>query len=100
PARSRQVNLCGELKLFRLNEEARMLRRSLWVVWVGVALGLCCAGYGADGNEPAEAPIPAGAAQLSRLDQLPRLRPTIKTGCVSSYDRTGGNDDGFSGKYS
>lgn len=37
---------------------------------------------------------------LSRPDQLPRYR----TGCIveeiSSYDPTGGNDDGFSGRYS
>jgi len=31
---------------------------------------------------------------------LARLRPVIKTGSFSSYDRTGANDDGFSGKYS
>jgi hypothetical protein len=37
---------------------------------------------------------------LSHLDQLARLRPFLKVGSFSSYDRTGGNDDGFSGKYS
>jgi hypothetical protein len=41
-----------------------------------------------------------GIRELYRLDWLPRLRPSVQTGCVSSYDRTGGNDDGFSGKYS
>jgi hypothetical protein len=48
---------------------------------------------------------PAGSAaigidELVRLDLLPRLKRSVKTGLVSSYDRTGGNDDGFSGKYS
>lgn len=38
--------------------------------------------------------------ELYRLDRLAHLRDSVKVGCVSSYDRTGGNDDGFSGKYS
>ncbi|MGA3199576.1 MAG: glycoside hydrolase family 172 protein [Halobacteriota archaeon] len=37
---------------------------------------------------------------LYRIDHLPRLRTFVKVGSFSSYDRTGGNDDGFSGKYS
>jgi len=35
-----------------------------------------------------------------RLDRLPQFKESVKVGSVSSYDRTGGNDDGFSGKYS
>lgn len=46
---------------------------------------------------PAE---PVGMEELARLDRLPVLRSAVKVGSVSSYDRTGGNDDGFSGKYS
>lgn len=38
--------------------------------------------------------------QLHRLDYLPTFRRSAKIGSVSSYDRTGGNDDGFSGKHS
>jgi hypothetical protein len=34
------------------------------------------------------------------VNNLPRFRPVAKVGSFSSYDRTGGNDDGFSGKYS
>src|SRR5437868_3606218 len=41
-----------------------------------------------------------GLAEWSRLDLLPRFKQSVFTGSVSSYDRTGGNDDGFSGKYS
>ncbi len=41
-----------------------------------------------------------GLDQLARLDQLPQLRDTVEVGAITSYDRTGGNDDGFSGKYS
>jgi hypothetical protein len=37
---------------------------------------------------------------LLRADQLARLRPVVRVGSFSSYDRTGGNDDGFSGTYS
>jgi hypothetical protein len=54
---------------------------------------------------PAAPPIAAGGAaigvdELVRLDLLPQLKRSVKVGLVSSYDRTGGNDDGFSGKYS
>src|SRR5215472_9095188 len=41
-----------------------------------------------------------GVEELYRLDLLPKLKQSVKVGMVSSYDRTGGNDDGFSGKYS
>jgi hypothetical protein len=37
---------------------------------------------------------------FSRLDRLAQFRSFVKVGSFSSYDRTGGNDDGFSGKYS
>ena len=48
----------------------------------------------------AAGPAVIGIDELSRLDLLPRLKPSVKIGLVSSYDRSGGNDDGFSGKYS
>ena len=35
-----------------------------------------------------------------RLDRLPAFKASVKVGSGSSYDRTDGNDDGFSGKYS
>ncbi len=41
-----------------------------------------------------------GIEELYRLDLLPRLKQSNYVGSVSSYDRSGGNDDGFSGKYS
>jgi hypothetical protein len=37
---------------------------------------------------------------LKRIDLLPAYRDNQLIDQVSSYDRTGGNDDGFSGKYS
>ena len=48
---------------------------------------------------PDEAPTP-GISELSRLDLLPKFKDSVKVASISSYDRTGGNDDGFSGKYS
>ncbi len=38
--------------------------------------------------------------QLYRLQQLPQLRPGVRCKMFSSYDRTGGNNDGFAGTYS
>jgi hypothetical protein len=38
--------------------------------------------------------------QLHRLDALPTFKGSSTIGSVSSYDRTGGNDDGFNGTYS
>ncbi len=43
---------------------------------------------------------PAGADLLYRLDLLPAFRQSVRIGAVTSYDRTEGNDDGFSGTYS
>ena len=43
---------------------------------------------------------PVGIEELYRLDRLPAFKTSVQIGSVSSYDRTGGNDDGFSGKYS
>jgi hypothetical protein len=46
-------------------------------------------------------PAPAiGLEEFSQLDCLPRLKAAMKVASFSSYDRSGGNDDGFSGKYS
>jgi hypothetical protein len=38
--------------------------------------------------------------QLYRFDLLPEYRTNSKLELISTYDTTGGNDDGFSGKYS
>lgn len=49
----------------------------------------------------AQAPRPSpGVAELHRLDALPAFKRSVKVGSVSSYDRTGGNDDGFKGTHS
>lgn len=52
---------------------------------------------------PDEAPAADSTAlveELYCLDLLPRLRPGVATRMFSSYDRTGGNNDGFSGNFS
>ena len=37
---------------------------------------------------------------LYKLENLPKLRPDVKSKMFSSYDRTGKNNDGFKGTYS
>jgi len=67
------------------------MRSLRWLAWSGVA---ACALVGRCAVEP------IGLEELSRLDRLPAFKTSVKVGSVSSYDRSGGNDDGFSGKYS
>jgi hypothetical protein len=61
--------------------------RVFLVLFVGIATAL-----------PAQ--VESGIDTFSRIENLARSRPFVKVGSFSSYDRTGGNDDGFSGKYS
>ena len=49
---------------------------------------------------PAEDEWVPGIQELYRLDRLAVLRESIQVASVSSYDRTGGNNDGFGGQYS
>lgn len=61
-------------------------------------LALCClAAFGFAAGSFGQTP---GIEELYRLDRLPAFKTSVKVGSISSYDRTGGNDDGFSGKYS
>lgn len=43
---------------------------------------------------------PVGPAFYEDLSLLPYLYPNVQSNYLSSYDRTGGNDDGFRGTYS
>src|SRR5262245_9942195 len=61
--------------------------RCLFAAWLIYPLAASCL---------ADSP---GLQELVRLDRLPVLNPS-QVASVSSYDRSGGNDDGFSGKYS
>lgn len=53
-------------------------------------------------SEPAavEAGFEAELRNLFEIGSLPRYRTASQVAMVSSYDRTGGNDDGFTGTYS
>lgn len=77
--------------------ERRLLTCMLAAV-VAVLMGLPEAGRAAP--PPVEEGPVIGIAEMSRLDLLPRFRTSVRVASISSYDRTGGNDDGFSGKYS
>ncbi len=46
------------------------------------------------------AAAPAGLAAIEAFDEYPFLRPDVDPHYLSSFDRTGGNNDGFSGDYS
>ena len=50
--------------------------------------------------EPFDPGTVLGIEELSRPDLLAVMRQAVEVGMISSYDRTGGNDDGFSGTYS
>ncbi|NLH18228.1 MAG: DUF2961 domain-containing protein [Phycisphaerae bacterium] len=58
---------------------------------------MICVFYGDILAEDLRAP---GIQELYRLDRLPTFRESVKVASVSSYDRTGGNNDGFGGQYS
>jgi hypothetical protein len=64
-------------------------------------LHLCCF-HRAEAQRSTDAAVTVSSElrQLYRFDTLPRYRQKSLIGMTSSFDRTGGNDDGFSGKYS
>ncbi|MCL4180320.1 MAG: DUF2961 domain-containing protein [Verrucomicrobia bacterium] len=66
------------------------------LLYFSIAVGLGCSPLRA--AEPPSPPL--GWDALHRLDLLPAYKTSIQIGMASSYDRSGGNDDGFSGKYS
>ena len=55
---------------------------------------------GPPGTAPATAEGPVGWDVYRHLDRLAELTPGAQTKQFSSFDRTGGNDDGFGGTYS
>jgi len=63
-----------------------------------IAMGIVACGPSSVAVRFDDAPI--GLSELTRLDLLPRFKRSVRVGSFSSYDRTGGNDDGFSGAYS
>ena len=71
--------------------------RSGPVVAAVLALSLLCAVPRAGGADGAWVP---GIEQLYRIDRLAELRESTRVASVSSYDRSGGNNDGFDGQFS
>ena len=61
-----------------------------------VTLAICFVGA----VQADEAAVVPGIEELYRLDRMPVFRESTKVASVSSYDRTGGNNDGFGGQYS
>jgi hypothetical protein len=95
-----------DLRAARSRARARghvpQVRVPILVLILAVALSLfvaCAKSRAPSKRAAADAPA-IGVEELARLDLLPRLKRSVKVGLVSSYDRSGGNDDGFSGKYS
>ena len=68
-------------------------RRTLIVATAASVLAVALAGR-------AQEPAPVGLAALAAFDRSPLLVDDAQMLYVSSYDRTGGNDDGFDGTYS
>lgn len=62
--------------------------------------GASCRGRAKAPGETEARAAAVGIDELARLDLLPRFKRSVKVGMISSYDRSGGNDDGFSGKSS
>jgi hypothetical protein len=88
-----------------MREEQQMrtaIRRALVVAGVGLAAALVPAGsaHAAAKDSPSCAKGPTGWATYRHLEQLPGLSCGVQTRQFSSFDRTGGNDDGFAGTYS
>jgi Protein of unknown function (DUF2961) len=72
--------------------------------WFMPVVGLLAALVGADDaasqGRRAQSADAAILDRVIRLDQLPRFKTIESIGMFSSYDRTGGNDDGFNGTHS
>ena len=80
---------------------ARILTRPWWVLAaVLLALGVPSGPAHAAVPDAESARGPQGADSFTRLDRLPFLRQGVRTHELSSYDRTGANDDGFTGRWS
>lgn len=81
-----------------MNNEKRFKSNGVLMILVAATIWTLLASgpnaFSANGEEE------PGIGEWCRLDLLPKLKPWVTVGSVSSYDRTGGNDDGFSGAHS
>ncbi|HKG12485.1 MAG TPA: glycoside hydrolase family 172 protein [Pyrinomonadaceae bacterium] len=76
------------------------MKRILLTFVAPAALSFACAATALAQAVIIPPPPRPGVEELYRLDALPAFKRSIAVGSVSSYDRTGGNDDGFRGTYS
>lgn len=76
-----------------------MIRRYASVI-IALFLSLQYFSQSVCSSSPAKPMLVPGLEQLYRLDRLAEFRESVKVGSVSSYDRSGGNNDGFNGEYS
>lgn len=77
--------------------------RSRWLASVALCLGLIACDTSpvdVESTDATPASDAVGLSELTRLDSLLRFKRSIRVGSFSSNDRTGGNDDGFSGSHS
>jgi len=70
------------------------------VVLIAVSVGAAAAAPPPAATQGAADGETAAIESLYRVEHWPRLLPGVAAKMFSSYDRTGGNDDGFSGAYS
>lgn len=83
-----------------MSGQGRQRPGKCWILSPCIAVVILVA-YGAPvGSQSPDSKQVLGIEELIRLDLLPKMKEPVKVGCVTSYDRTGGNDDGFTGKYS
>ncbi|MEV0404064.1 glycoside hydrolase family 172 protein [Actinoallomurus sp. NPDC050550] len=66
----------------------------------GLLVGVTGPAGAAPSPASADAKGPVGWDVYRHLDRLPELTSGVRTQQFSSFDRTGGNDDGFDGRYS
>ncbi len=76
-----------------------MSRRAMLLFVVGLMIGIL-SNPAVRGETPKNWRPTGSVEELVRLDWLPLARPGVECRMFSSYDRTGGNNDGFNGTYS
>ncbi|MEW5977910.1 MAG: glycoside hydrolase family 172 protein [Acidobacteriota bacterium] len=78
----------------RIHSGFGLMRFNHALLWLLVAGWLVCPLQAVDRH------LTPGIEELYRLDRLAEFKGSLKVASVSSYDRTGGNNDGFGGEYS
>lgn len=79
---------------------ARLLLRAAQITSVLITAAGFLSASAQAAPAPTADPGPVGWDTYRHLDRLPQLTGGVQTRQFSSFDRTGGNDDGFNGTYS